>query len=674
MSMKRVLFLTALIALISSNSYSQTVQWASKVISFSSELTPAQYSATQALGKPNVLPAGGQNPNAWTPDKPKRNEFIKLGYSNPIQIQQIAIAESYNPGSLFKVYVYDESDAEHLVGTFKPQALPIIAQMRTVFFPKTTYKVTAIKLELDGTVLSDYFSIDAVAISDSRYPIVANIDRPELLANGLTIEHLDEKINSPYSELNPILSPDGKVMYFSRKNHPENMGGVNDKEDIWYSELGSDGKWTLAKNAGPMLNNAYPNFVNAVTTATPDGKAVLLILGNQYKENGKMSAGVSISNNISGQWTQPKPLTIEDDYNFNEKANYFLTNSRKALVMSVEREDSQGGRDLYVSFSKPDSTWTAPLNLGDVINTAGDEISPFVTTDDETLYFSSNGFSGYGAMDIYMSKRLDDTWTKWSEPQNLGSEINSKLDDMFFNIPTSSEYAYYSRAVTPDNMDIFRVKMPFLKNPEIIVAVKGKLLDSKTGKPISAKIIYEKLPEGKEIGSTFSDPHTGEYQIKVPGGSLYGVHAEAKDHISTSRNLDLRNFKKSGTYQDDVKLDPIEVTRVEENVQIVLNNIFFDFDKSVLKPESFPELNRIIDLMNERPSMTVEIAGHTDKIGTVQYNLGLSERRAKAVAKYLTGKGIAVDRISVVFFGKSRPIDPKNNAKNRRVEFKIVKL
>src|SRR6185369_2053539 len=139
--------------------------------------------------------------------------------------------------------------------------------------------------------LPDYFSIDAVAISDSNYPIIADIDMPEMLRKGLIVERLDENVNSEVSELNPLLSPDGKTLYFSRKNHPKNVGGVNDKEDIWYSELGADGKWTLAKNMGPQFNNEGPNFVNAVAS-TPDGQAVLL-LGNKYLPNGKMLAGVS---------------------------------------------------------------------------------------------------------------------------------------------------------------------------------------------------------------------------------------------------------------------------------------------------------------------------------------------------------------------------------------------
>ncbi|MBX2899095.1 MAG: OmpA family protein [Cyclobacteriaceae bacterium] len=674
---KRFLLLLAISACFFS-SFGQSVQWATKVLGFSTELTPIQYSAQQALGKPNVLPAGGQNPGAWTPDKPKRTEYIKLGYANPIQIQQIAIAESYNPGALFKVFVYDEAGREYPVHTFNPMAVPLQGRMLNVFLEKTKYKVAAVKLEFDGSALPDYFSIDAVAISDSNIPIIADINLPELLSKGLVVERLDTNVNSEFSEYNPLLSPDGKTLYFSRKNHPGNVGGTSDKEDIWYSELGPDGKWSLAKNMGPQFNNSQPNFVNTVS-ATPDGKAVVLLLGNKYLDKGKMVAGVSISSNVGGTWSKPQPLEIENDYNYNEKANYFLANTRKALLMSVERDDTQGGRDLYVSFEKDDGKWTQPLNLGKTINTVGEESAPFLASDDRTLYFSSNGFSGYGGSDVYMSKRLDDTWTNWSAPENLGPDINTKLDDLFFNIPSTSEYAYYSRGVTADNSDIFRVKMPMFLTPDPIVIVRGKLVDAKTGEPIGAKIIYERLPDGKEVGVTYSDPKTGEYEIHLPGGHLYGFRAEADGHISENQNLDLRDFKKDGVLTGkDITLAPIEVAVVDVNTSIKLNNIFFDFDKAELKPESFPELNRIVALMKEKKTMQVEIAGHTDPVGTEAYNLGLSERRAKAVSAYLVKQGIEAARISTVFFGESRLLDSSNtreaNRKNRRVEFKILKL
>jgi outer membrane protein OmpA-like peptidoglycan-associated protein len=677
--MKRSLLIAGFTLGVFVVSYSQTVQWASEVIEFSSELTPVQYSARQILGKPNVLPAGGQNPNAWTPDKPKRKEFVKVGYANPIQIQQVAIAESYNPSAISQIFLYDEANTEYLIHNLNPTSVPIQGRMLNVFMEKTAYKVKAVKLEFDGAALPDYYSIDAVAISDSNYPIIADISIPELLSKGLIVEKLDENVNSDYSELNPLLSPDGKTLYFSRKNHPENVGGVNDKEDIWFSELGADGKWSIARNMGSEFNNASPNFVNAVSAATPDGKSVVLLLGNKYLEDGKMTAGVSVSDNVNGTWTTPRPLNIQNDYNFNEKANYFMANTRKALLMSVEREDSQGGRDLYVSFIQNDTLWSQPLNLGEVINTAGEETAPFLSPDNATLYFSSDGFSGFGKSDVYMSKRLDDTWTNWTEPENMGPDINTKLDDLFFNIPSTSEYAYYSREESPDNTDVYRVKLPVFLSPEPFVIVKGKLVDAKTGEPISAKIIYEQLPEGKEIGVAQSNPETGEYEIQLPGGHLYGVRAEAEGHISENQNLDLRKVTKDGVVQTmDIRLDPIQVALIEPDATIQLNNIFFAFDQSTLLPESFPELNRIVELMGDRPSLEVEIAGHADATGTEEYNMGLSERRANSVARYLKDKGVVADRMTITFFGETKPIETnatlEGRRKNRRVEFKILKM
>jgi len=676
--MNRILLIATFVLVAHGIANSQVVQWGSEVIDFSSELTPVQYAAKQILGKPNVLPAGGQNPNAWTPDKPKRKEFIKVGYENHIQIQQIAIAESHNPSGLFNVYLYDEQDNEYLVHTFNPMSIPLKGRMLNVFVEKTSYKVAAIKLEFDGSALPDYFSIDAVAISDSQYPIIADISIPELLSKGLIVERLDATVNSDYSELNPLLSPDGKTLYFSRRNHPENIGGVTDKEDIWYSELNEDGSWSLAKNMGPKFNNENPNFINAVS-ATPDGKSVIILLGNKYQEDGKMSAGVSVSDNLSGTWSPPRPLEIENDYNFNEKANYFMANTRTALLMSVEREDSRGDRDLYVSFQKNDSLWSSPLNLGDMLNTAGEESAPFLASDNKTLYFSSNGFSGYGGSDVYMTKRLDDTWTNWSEPENMGPDINTELNDLFFNIPSTSDYAYYSREVAVDNADVYRVKLPVFMSPEPIVIVRGKLIDAKTGEPISAKIIYEKLPDGTEVGVTRSNPETGEYEIHLPGGQLYGVRAEADGHISENQNLDLKDIKQDGvTKNQDMRLEPIEVAKIEPDATINLNNIFFDFDQATLKSESFPELNRIISLMNDKSTLEVEISGHADATGPEAYNLGLSERRAKSVVRYLTDKGVAAERVKVSFFGETKPVESnetkEGRRKNRRVEFKILKL
>lgn len=666
----------------------QTVQWASSVIDFSTELTPVQYSAQQILGKPNVLPAGGENPSAWTPDRANKNEFIKVGFSNPMYIQQIAIAESYNPSAVTNVYTYDENGNEYLVHTFNPGAVPIKSRVRNAFIDMTTYKVAAVKLEFDGAAVPEYYSIDAVAITDSEISIVAEIDIQQALKDGIIIDRLSENVNSEYKEYKPLLSPDGKVLYFSRKNHPENIGGVDDDEDIWYSEKDPEtGEWMKAKNMGAVLNNDGPNYVSSIT---PDGKSVVLLLGNTYLDNGKMAAGVSVSSKQNGEWTKPQKLEIRNEYNYSDKSYFYLNNNRKVLLMSVMREDTHGGLDMYVSFLEEDSTWTEPLNIGSKVNTVGDEVSPFMAADDETLYFSSNGYSGFGGSDVFAVKRLDDTWTNWSEPRNMGETINSQFEDLFFYIPVKSDKAYYSRGVSDDDLDIYSVDLPLYVMPELIVSVKGQLLDAKTGNPISAKIIYERLSDGKEIGITQSDPITGNYELLLPAGEQYGIRAEANGYISENQNIDLTNWdgsKNSSIDHEDFSLTavnddekPLEqdlaLVPIEKNAIITLNNVFFDFDKATLKEESFPELSRLVKTLSSRVSMTIEVDGHTDNTGPDEYNLYLSERRAKAVANYLIEQGVENSRIEVKFFGETQPVESNNTRegrrKNRRVEFKII--
>ncbi|MDH5368335.1 MAG: OmpA family protein [Cyclobacteriaceae bacterium] len=665
----------------------QTVQWASEVLDFSTELTPVQYSAQQILGKPNVLPAGGENPGAWTPDRANNNEFIKVGFINPMSIQQIAIAESYNPSTITNVYTYDEAGNEYLVHAFSPGSVPIQSRVRNVFMETTTYKVAAVKLEFDGASVPEYYSIDAIAITDSNIPIVAEIDIPQALNDGIVIERLSDNVNSEYKEYKPLLSPDGEVLYFSRKNHPENTGGIEDDEDIWYSEKHPEtGEWMKAKNIGSILNNEGPNFVSSIT---PDGKSVVLLLGNTFMENGKMAAGVSVSTKQNGEWTKPKKLEIKNEYNYSDKSYFYLNNSRKVLLMSVMREDTKGGLDMYVSFLEDDSTWTEPLNIGADVNTAGDEVSPFMAADDQTLYFSSNGYSGFGGSDVFAVKRLDDTWTKWSNPENMGNTINSEYEDLFFYIPVKSDKAYYSRGVSADDVDIYSVDLPLYVMPEQIVSVKGQLLDAKTGEPISAKIIYERLSDGKELGISLSDSSTGNYELLLPAGEIYGIRAEANGYISENQNLDLTNWKdgdkkidhedfslKSIDDEDKPLEKDLELVPIEKDAVVTLNNVFFDFDNADLKSESKPELNRLVETLTTRSTMIIEVDGHTDSTGSEDYNLILSERRAKAVANYLIQQGVDTDRVIVKYFGESQPVTTnstqESRRKNRRVEFKIM--
>jgi len=649
-------------------SIAQNVQWASKVVNFSSELTSVQYAADQILGKPNVLPAGGESPNAWTPSKPNRSDFITVGFDNPVRIRQIMIAESYGLSALTNLTAIETNGTEHSMYKFVPAEIPVNARLINIMFDMTSYLVASIKLEFDGKAVPEFYSIDAVGISDSPKPFEVEVNLPENLNSELSTERLSEKVNSPYKEYKPLLSPDGKTLYFSRQNHPENIGGVKDPEDIWYSELDENGEWAEAQNA-TELNTAGPNFISAIT---PDGSSVVMLLGNSYDDKGRVRAGVSVATRNGSEWSEPENLNIINDYNYNEKAHYYMSNNRQTLFLAVERDDTKGGRDMYISFLMADGSWTEPKNIGLNVNTAADESAPFLAADDKTLYFSSNGYAGFGGYDIYVTTRLDDSWLKWSDPQNMGPQINTDQEDLFFYIPVTGNYAYYSRGVNENDADIYKVSLPLTVNPAPVVIVRGKILNSETGEPLDAKIIYERLSDGKQIGVTRSNPETGEYQIVLPVGEKYGFRAEAEGYIPISENVDLTDADQGYMEIDsDLKLVPVEV-----EVTIVMNNVFFDFDKAILKNESTPELDRISTFLLENESVKITIKGHTDEVGPDDYNMGLSKRRAGAVYDYFVSKGVSTDRLDVQYFGETQPADSnttrEGRLKNRRVEFTIV--
>lgn len=281
---------------------------------------------------------------------------------------------------------------------------------------------------------------------------------------GVVAEPLDDKVNTPFIEYGPTLTKDGKRLYFSRQGFGGNVGGSGD-EDIWFSEFNSATQdWKEAVNIGSPLNNDGPNFICGVGV-----NGDTLLLGNVYNKNGRMKAGLSLTVRMGDVWSFPTPVQIENNYNLADRTSFDISNDRKALLIAQKKLDSNGGLDLYVSFRGKNQrnpySATESVNLGPVINSTGDETSPFLAYDNKTLYFSSNGHNGYGKYDIFVAKRLDDTWTNWSKPENLGSGINTIYDDTFFGFTPRSRYAYYSRGLTTANSDIYRLDMTYLFKP-----------------------------------------------------------------------------------------------------------------------------------------------------------------------------------------------------------------
>jgi len=663
--------------------FGQEVQWADKVLEYSSQFGKRQYSVNQVLGKPNVLPNLGASPNAWVPLNKGKREYVKVSFANPTQIQQIAIAETDNPGGIYQIFAYDTNGKEYLLNSFEPSFIPIEGRLFRFFFDQTPYKVAALKITIRGDLLTGHFGIDAIGVADTREPINVEINITDEINNDYVPVALGSAINSEYNELRPLVTPDGKTLYFSRQNHPENTGGVKDDEDIWFSERDTlSGDWQVAKNIGRPLNNNGPNFISSISR---DGNTMLLLLGNAYYSKNKMTQGVSMSvKQEDGTWARPNNLDILNDYNMSPRANYFLTSDMKSIVMSVQRKDSYGDRDLYVIFLQEDGTWSQPLNLGPQINSAAEEGSPFLASDDKTMFFSSKGFSGYGGYDIYLSRRLDDTWQNWSEPENLGTGFNSKGDDIFFNFTENDEYAYYSRS-TNDNIDIYKVKLPYYqkpdmlasllgakyKGPNIIISIKGKAFDSSTRRPIESSIEFVKKSDDGKITLVSAD--TLGYVTSLEPGYKYGIVAKANDYYNAIDSLDLTGITNSVEIEKNLFLDPIIKDKA-----IVLNNVYFDFDSDVIRSESFPELDKLSEMLLDNPNLHITIDGHTCSMGSDEYNLNLSYRRAGSIVNYFLGKGVLATNLEHHGYGESRPKASNDTEAgremNRRVEFQLTEI
>ncbi|MCI5057797.1 MAG: OmpA family protein [Flavobacteriales bacterium] len=486
-------------------------------------------------------------------------------------------------------------------------------------------------------------------------------------------ENLGVQINSSYSEVHPLVSPDGKTLYFNRKNHPNNTGGTEDEDEIWYSEF-ENGEWSTAKPFPAPLNNKHNNSIHSIT---PDGNTILLMNVYNYFD-GSMSSGTSLAHRSRGGWTFPKKQNIEKYENKNDYVSYFLTNDGKSIIMSIQtKKKNFGERDLYVAHRNGENEWGKPINLGNVVNTSSDEGSPFLAADGTTLYYSTSGHEGgFGDNDIWKVKRLDDTWQNWSEPINMGKEINSEGWDSYFTIPASGKYAYFVSSKSGEGKeDIFRIRLPTEVKPDPVILISGRVFDAKTKVPIMAEVTYESLSNGKEIGVARSEPEGGTYKIVLPYGKAYGFLAKSEGYYSVANNIDISEFKDYQEIERDLYLKPIK--KIEIGEVVVLNNIFFESAKSTLKRESDLELQRVMKLLMENPSLQIEISGHTDNIGDDNSNIKLSQDRAEAVVEYLITKGIKNDRLLAKGYGETSPIssnDTKEGRKlNRRVEFKVLK-
>ncbi|SEH05506.1 putative lipoprotein YiaD precursor [Candidatus Venteria ishoeyi] len=359
---------------------------------------------------------------------------------------------------------------------------------------------------------------------------------------------------------------------------------------------------------------------------------------------------------------------------YGEFSGAYLSNDGQTILMYFSENISGNLCDIYFSQLRKAGDWSKPKSVGKVINGKNtDEVSPFLASDGKTLYFSSNRSGGFGSYDIYMSRRLDDSWKKWSEPKNLGELINTSGWEAYYSLDASGKYAYM--VSTNDSYgleDIVRIPLIEEAQPDPVVLINGKVFDSKTGKGIAAEIRYEELGHEEVSGVARTNPEDGSFKIILPYGKRYSFSANVDGYFPVSENIDLMQVEKYKEILKDLQLVPIEVGHT-----IRLNNIFFDFGKAELRPESFPELNKVAKLMRENPDMEIEVSGYTDNVGSDSFNLKLSTNRTEEVKKYLVSKKINKNRIIAKGYGKENPVTSneteEGQQQNRRVEFTILK-
>ncbi len=460
-------------------------------------------------------------------------------------------------------------------------------------------------------------------------------------------------VNTSANEMTPVISADGKSIYFTS----DRKGGMG-MEDVWVSRL-IGGKWREPVN----LSHINTPFSDGAVSVTADERQMY------FASSGRAGFGQSdifVCYKKDRGWSAPQNLGYPVNTPGWESQPSISADGRYLYFIST-RPGGFGGTDIWVS-KRTEKGWSEPENLGPGVNSPYDEQSPFIAPDGITLYFASNRPGGFGGYDIYRAVKTKDGFT---QAQNLGPEINTPYDDICFSVPGRGDIIYIARE-EKGNYDIFYMKLPEkMRIERAVTIVAGKLTDKETGKPIKGgKVTIINLETGEKF-ETVTD-ESGKYKFALPAGGRYSVSIQADGYLFTSTYLDLKDKKSYEELMEKSVLAPIK-----KGEKIILRNIFFDFDSYELKPESKYELDRLIRIMKEHKSMVVEIAGHTDDIGTEEYNLRLSQKRAEAVKQYLVEHGIEPQRIIAKGYGKSQPLiaDTTEEARalNRRVEFKILK-
>ena len=478
-------------------------------------------------------------------------------------------------------------------------------------------------------------------------------------------ENLGDSVNTDDSEYYPSISLDGDTLFFTRRLHHTN-------EDLFEAYRLPGGGWSKAHG---LPGNINTNENEGAQTVSIDGQWMILDICNSAE--GRGGCDLYISYRTPDGWSSPENLGDSINTEFRE-TGASLSPDKKDLYFSSNRPGGYGGSDIYVSHHLLNGHWSSAENIGPVINTIGDESTPFIHVDNQTLYFNSTGHPGYGSNDLFVSRKTADGG--WSAPENLGYPINTIDDEGSLVIASDGKTAYYAsdRSDSRGGMDIYTFQMREDIRPAQTLWVKGRVFDHKTGKGLPSSVTLTDLSTGRVTSALMTD-ETGNYLTTLPKGKNYAFDVKRRGYLFYSEHFALNDTPGDSTYKApgdsawhiDIPLQPIE-----PNAAITLKNIFFETNRYDIKPESEPELNEVVQLLKENPTLRIQISGHTDNSGKPADNRTLSENRAKAVTNYLVAKGIAPGRLSAKGFGDTQPVadnaTPEGRARNRRTELTVT--
>jgi outer membrane protein OmpA-like peptidoglycan-associated protein len=476
---------------------------------------------------------------------------------------------------------------------------------------------------------------------------------------------IKERLDSPLNEFRlqyfPVLTADGEQILFTKRDGTGNF----DKEDIFTAYADGKGSWTKPQGLAQTINSS---FNEGTCSVTADGK--ILIYTSCDAPDSQGSCDLYIAYKVNGAWQRPTNMGAKvNSRSWDSQPS--LSADGRVLFFSSNRRGGYGGNDIWYSVRQKDGSWSEAKNLGGVVNTPKDEISPFMFFNNEILFFASDGHQGFGGMDIFLSRVKDGEFQK---PENLGLPINDHLEQVALFITAKKDYAYYTELTKEEGENdrslLYRFKFPEeIYLGENLMVTEGKVINAKTGQPVEATLSLVSLKNDSTLYQFQSDGKSGDFLMLYPENAVSGLYVEKKGFLPKIYNVErdkLQNVK-------DLKVELIPVASGE---QFVFENVFFDFDKYDLKPESISSLNRLQKFLLENPNVNIMIAGHTDNIGNQGYNQALSLQRAKSVQNFLVQAGLHPGRVMVEGKGDKEPLlpntSPENQALNRRITIRVL--